>query len=117
MVSGVIRAVRGIEVSDDTLSVEVINEVVEGPDHFLGHAQTLRLMETEFVYPKLADRRSIAEWELDGSTDIRERARKMTREVLQAHYPQHVDPATDARIRERFDIRLAPEDMRPGGGR
>lgn len=117
MVSGVIRAVRGIEVNEDTLSVGVIGDVVDGPGHFLSHAQTLRLMETEYVYPKLADRRSIADWESDGSTDIRERARKMMRDILEAHYPRHVDPAADERIRERFDISLAPEDMRPGGHR
>ena len=116
LLGGVQRAVRGIEVSDETLATEVITEVVQGPGHFLGHDQTLELMEREYVYPELADRSSIAEW-IDSGRDIRERGRERLVEVLSTHYPDHIDPADDARIREAFDIRLAPEDMRPGNGR
>ena len=39
------------------------------------------------------------------------------REMLGSHYPQYLDPAVDARIRERFPIRLDPADMRAGNGR
>ena len=74
------RALRGIEVTDDTLSYEVIKEVIDGPGHFLGHPQTLELMQTEFLYPQVADRSTPAEWEEQGSRDIRDRARERTRE-------------------------------------
>ena len=117
MMAGALRAVRGIEVTDETLSYETIAEVAEGSGHYLGHPQTLALMETEYVYPTLADRRTITEWEAAGSSDMRERARARMAEILASHYPEHLEPADDARIRERFDIRLAPEDMRPGNGR
>ncbi len=117
MIGGVLRALRGIEVSDETLSLDVIAEVVEGPGYFLGHPQTLALMETEYVYPSLADRRTIDDWKESGATDIRQRAGVHLREVLSRHYPSHVAPGDDARIRERLDIRLAPEEMRPGNER
>ncbi len=117
MLGGVLRALRGIEVDDDRLSVPVIEEVVAGPGHFLGHPQTLRLMETEYVYPRLADRRTIDEWEKAGDKDIRLRTKDRLREVMGRYYPDHVDQEADARIRNRFDIRLARQDMRPGNGR
>ncbi len=117
LISGVQRAVRGIEVNDDSLSVEDIKEVVSGPGHFLGQASTLRLMRSEYVYPKLADRQTIEDWEASGRVDIRARGRAALTQVMREHYPQYVEPAHDARIRERFDIRLRPEDMKPGNGR
>jgi trimethylamine:corrinoid methyltransferase-like protein len=40
------RTVRGIEVDADTLSVAVIRDVcLNGPGHYLGHAQTLARMQ------------------------------------------------------------------------
>ncbi|MCP4982323.1 MAG: trimethylamine methyltransferase, partial [Gammaproteobacteria bacterium] len=50
------RVVAGIEVNDETLSLEVIREVALGPGHYLGQPQTLELMETDYLYPDLADR-------------------------------------------------------------
>ncbi|MCH8962291.1 MAG: trimethylamine methyltransferase family protein, partial [Bacteroidetes bacterium] len=45
MLGAVLRTVRGIEVTDESLSVDVIAEVTAGPGHYLGHPQTLDLME------------------------------------------------------------------------
>ena len=49
------RGVRGIEVTEDSLSLEVIREVCcNGPGHYLGQPHTLRLMQREL---------SIRRWE------------------------------------------------------
>jgi hypothetical protein len=37
------------------------------------------------------------------------------RQTLATHYPEHLDPAVDARIRERFNILLPRAAMRPSG--
>jgi hypothetical protein len=39
------------------------------------------------------------------------------RDILSAHYSDHIDPTIDRRIRERFDILLPESAMRPGNGR
>jgi trimethylamine--corrinoid protein Co-methyltransferase len=106
---GVIRRMaRGIEVTDETLSVDVVAETVKGPGHFLGAKQTMALMESEYVYPRYADRSSPDDWAKAGSRDMWDRARERARQVLASHLPVHIDPETDARIRERFAIRLDP---------
>ena len=52
LIGACLRCVRGIEVNDDTLALEAIREVcLSGPGHYLGHEQTLRLMQSEYVYP------------------------------------------------------------------
>jgi trimethylamine--corrinoid protein Co-methyltransferase len=117
MLGTIQRLLKGVEVSDETLSFEVIKEVVRGPGHYLGHPQTLSLMESEYLYPELADRTSRDEWQDAGSADILEAARARVREILSTHYPTYIDPATDAKIRERFEIHLPEAAMRSGNGR
>lgn len=111
------RALRGIEVTDETLSVQVMREVAQGIGHYLGHADTLHRMESEYLYPCIADRRSPDSWREAGACDIRDVARQRVRETLSVHYPSYIDPKTDEAIRARFPIRLRQEDMRPGNGR
>ena len=115
MLGSIRRIARGIEVNDDTLSVEVIESVVDGPGHFLGAEQTLELMKSDFVYPQTADRLAPNDWEAAGARDIWQRASERARELLEQHYPEYIDPPTDAAIRQRFPIRLAPrwQERRP----
>jgi len=117
MLGNVARLLRGIEVTEETLSFETIRDVVRGPGHYLSHSQTLSLMESEYLYPGISDRRSQGEWEETGSPDIVDAAHARVREILSTHYPDHIDPATDRKIRERFDILLPDDAMRPGNGR
>ena len=64
IIGQVLRCVRGIEVTEDSVSIEVLKDVcMGGPGHYLGAAQTLGLMETEYLYPKLGNRMSPKEWE------------------------------------------------------
>ena len=59
MLGMALRCVRGIEVTDETLSVETIRDVcLKGPGHYLGHAQTLALMQREYIYPGIGNRLS-----------------------------------------------------------
>jgi trimethylamine--corrinoid protein Co-methyltransferase len=111
------RAVRGIEVTDETLSFGAIRDAVEGAGHFLDGSQTLALMQTEYQYPQLADRGTYDDWRDGGKRDIYELAHEKVESLLSSHYPVYIDPAADAKIRERFPIMLKPEDMRPGNGR
>ncbi len=118
MLGVVQRTLRGIEVSDETLAVDIIREVaLGGPGHFLGHTDTLAKMETEYLYPTIADRQSPSVWQQAGSQDIHEAARARVRQVLSTHYPRYIDAKTDAELRDRFPIQLAAAAMRPDSGR
>jgi trimethylamine--corrinoid protein Co-methyltransferase len=117
LIGAVQRGLRGIEVNDETLSIELIRETVGGAGHYLGNSQTLGLMQTEYLYPRFADRSTVAEWEYRGSPELLQIAHAEVRRIMASHYPRSIEPARDARIRERFPIRLAPEQMRPGDPR
>ena len=117
MLGNVQRLLRGIEVTDETLSYEVIKDTVLGSGHFLDQPQTIELMKTEFLYPDVADRSAPGEWEAAGKEDIYRKAHKKVKRVLSTHYPEYINPAADARIRSKFPIKLNPDDMNPGNGR
>ena len=115
MLGAINRTVRGIEVTEDSLSIEAMRDVcIDGPNHFLGHPQTLDLMQKEYIYPEVGDRTSPKEWAEQGSTDVLQRATTRLNEVLSTHFPSHIDADTDARIRKQLPIRLPRENMRPG---
>lgn len=116
LLGAILRTVKGIEVNPDTLSFDVIRDTVMGVGHYLGHAQTFARMKTDYVYPEIADRRSISEWQDAGARDTREVARDRVRKILAAHYPRHVGDDVDAAIRAGYNIILPRERMQAGNG-
>lgn len=114
MLGAINRTVRGIEINAETLDIAPIREVcLEGPGHYLGHEQTLNRMQTDFLYPAIGDRENINNWIDQGALDMIHRAAQVVREVLNTHYPNHLDNALDHAIRERFPVRLPREKMFP----
>ena len=106
------RTMKGIDVSDEALSIETIRNVcIGGPGHYLGSAQTLHLMQRDYVYPSIGDRWSPNEWNERGRPDYVVRAVKKTREILDMHHPKHVSRSVDDAIRAKFPIKLDRADM------
>ena len=106
MLGSINRTVRGIEVNEETLSAQLIADVIAGPGHFLGSPQTLELMQREYVYPEIGDRDTPDNWLDAGGKDARDRAHEHVQRVLAEHHPSHIAPDVDARIRAAFPIRL-----------
>jgi trimethylamine--corrinoid protein Co-methyltransferase len=106
------RSLRGIDVSDDALSVDVIKDVISGAGHFLGHPQTLRLMERDYVYPAVGDRLSPDDWMDAGALSAADRAHSCVEKTLATHFPRHVSTEVDDAIRARFPIMLSAESVR-----
>lgn len=107
MIGGIQRTLRGIDVTEDSLSVEALRDVcTNGPGHYLGHDQTLELMETEYVYPEIGDRKSPKEWAEAGSEHIMDAAKRRVREIIDGPRPSHIPAETDAIIRAKHTILL-----------
>ena len=118
MLGAINRTVRGIEVTEDSLSIEAIRDVcVEGPNHFLGHDQTMQLMQKDYVYPTIGDRDSPKEWAEQGSQVALERARTQLLETMTSHFPGHINDELDSQIRQIIPVRLPRENMQPGTSR
>ncbi|MFY0310554.1 trimethylamine methyltransferase family protein [Leisingera sp. D0M16] len=114
LIGSVMRATRGFEVSDETLSLETIRDVcVGGPGHFLGHDQTINRMESDYFYPAMADRRTPQEWAGASNKDLLEHARARTREMLAQPAPAHIPDEVDQAIRRHFPIRRLGDGLEP----
>jgi len=79
-------ATSGVVVNDDTLALDVIEEL--GPTgNFLDHEHTLRHYREPF-YSNLADKAGYSSWANRGSTTMEERAAKMIDDILANHKPE-----------------------------
>lgn len=98
------RLVRGIDVTEDSTSIEAMKQVcLGGPGHYLGSDQTLSLMQTEYIYPNAANRMSPKEWNEAGKPLLLDTAIRRKNDIL-AKAGCVVDPEIDAAIRARFNI-------------
>jgi trimethylamine--corrinoid protein Co-methyltransferase len=106
MLANVNRAIRGIEVTEESLGYEAILAAVTGEGHFLGGSHTMNAMLSEYYYPRLADRSDPRSWSDAGGEDIWNKARSVVRETLDNHKPHYLGSKADKAIRERFNILL-----------
>jgi trimethylamine--corrinoid protein Co-methyltransferase len=95
------RVLRGIEVTDETLSVDLIEEVGAGGD-FLGQEHTVRYMRSEFAKATISDRETRAKWAEQGKKDAFRRAHERVLDILARHQPRDIPAELDAQIRRRF---------------
>ena len=105
MLSHVQRAIRGIEVNHESLAYDVIREAVIGEMHFPGGDHIPATMERDFHFSHAGDP---AMWEDRYAPDIRFVAREEVHRLHASGPPEHVDAASNARIRERFKNLLPP---------
>jgi trimethylamine--corrinoid protein Co-methyltransferase len=77
---------KGIEVTDETLAVDVIRKVGPG-GHYLSQSHTLRFFKQEHWSPSLLDRQTRDAWTKSGRKDLLQRAREKTEHILETHTP------------------------------
>jgi trimethylamine--corrinoid protein Co-methyltransferase len=97
------RALRGIELTPETLAVEAIDRVGPG-GHYLTDPLTLQYMRSENFQPRVSDRRNRAGWEEAGRQDTRPRAAARAARLLAGPVAPGLAPDVDAAIRDKFQI-------------
>ena len=108
MCGAILRSVQGVQMTDSAIDLERIEAVATGEGHYLGEAQTLELMKSEYVYPSLGNRQSMSDWQDAGSPTIWDAAITRTRDLLRDP-PTHLPKDREAAIRSILDIRLPEE--------
>jgi len=90
------RFMRGVEVTEETLALEVIDEVGPG-GHFVDQDHTLRHFRNNW-FPKLLDRKNRRDWEDGGQLTLGDRAAARVREILEHHEPAPLGEVTAAEL-------------------
>ncbi len=100
---------RPIEVNDETLSLEVIEQVGPG-GQYLKHKNT-RTHFRQHWYPDLFDRGNYTDWQAKGGQTLAERAATQVQQLLEEHHPEPLPQDLRARLREiaqSAEARIAP---------
>ena len=100
------RVLRGIEVDDDHLALDVIHQVGPG-GNFIAEEHTMDHLRTEYFQGNgVTDRQDRDTWTTMGQKDARTRAREIAKEILAKPDWSHISKEADRHIRQRFNILL-----------
>lgn len=99
------RVVRGIEVSDATLAVDLIRTLGGGQSvNYLTEMHTMEHMQSEQSRAWVFDRRMRENWELEiNSRDAAQQAELIARDILNTHKPEPMDPVVLRELRRIVD--------------
>ena len=104
------RVIQGIDVTDDTLAVDIIKQAHEIKD-FLRQKHTMQYMKGH-SRPVLLDRATRATWEAKGGTDLTQRAREEALRILKTHQPEPLSDDVKKGLREV--VESAEKEIVPG---
>jgi trimethylamine--corrinoid protein Co-methyltransferase len=95
------RAVRGIEVTDETIALDAYRRVGPG-GNFLADPHTILWMRREHYLPKLSDRQLRINWEKAGSPTVEEKAVAAAKRILKDHKPLGLSREINDSLRAQF---------------
>ena len=91
MLGSLLRANVTPTVSEETLALASILEVIQGEGHFLGQAETYARMKSDFLYPEISDRRSIDEWGAGKQETLEDKAKVKVLELLENKHENNLN--------------------------
>lgn len=97
MIGMIKRLAGGVEVSSETLALDVIDSVGPGGD-YLGEKHTMNHFRENW-FPDLVARGNYDNWEKEGSKSLSERANEKALDILNSHEP----PSLEKEKRERLE--------------
>jgi trimethylamine---corrinoid protein Co-methyltransferase len=106
IIGSIRRYVRGIEVSDETLALDLIRELGHQPD-YLWNEHTVAHFQEEIRHSRLAVRCKREAWENQGSRAWDERAAERVREILSQPAVSQVTPEQERELTRIVDRHLA----------
>jgi trimethylamine--corrinoid protein Co-methyltransferase len=98
LINFVKRFMEGLEVSEETLALDIIDEVGPHGD-FLGTKHTVEHFKEDW-YPNLLDRNNFEGWAAEGGNTLRQRARVRVDEILADHRPEPLPADVQRKIDE-----------------
>jgi trimethylamine--corrinoid protein Co-methyltransferase len=94
------RFVEGVEISAETIALELIEEVGPVPGHYLNKAHTREWWKNEQYVPAVADRLSYPEWIKEGKKRAIDYAKERMEEILASHKPTPLTPEQEEAVQE-----------------
>ena len=96
VLGGIKRILKGIEVSDESLAVDVIEAVGPG-GHFLAQKHTREHLRSERWFPAISNRLGLQEWKKE-KLDLWQRARREAKKIVESHRPEPLQKEVEEHI-------------------
>ena len=94
------RIMRGIQVTPETLAVDLVDAVGPG-GHYIAEEHTAFNFRKEFWLPHLMDRRRFDQWHREGEKTLGDRLNEEVKKILREHKPE---PLPEGMVREIHKI-------------
>jgi len=94
------HTIEGFEITDETMAIDLINEVGVTPGTFMNKAHTRKWWVEERFIPKAADMEAYPEWIQGGKVDALTLAKKKVEEILATHKPKPLTPREEQVIED-----------------
>jgi trimethylamine--corrinoid protein Co-methyltransferase len=85
------RILEGLEVSEETIALELIKRVGIG-GNYLSEEHTVRHLRADTWFPTVTNRQKWDPWMAAGGKDMRQRAAEKARRILEDHRPEYLEP-------------------------
>lgn len=93
------RALQGIELTEKTLSLDIIDKIGPG-GNFLGERHTLEHLRQEHFIPQLLSRMRYKTWINSGKKGMRELAKEKAKRLLKDYQPEPLDAGIEKELKE-----------------
>lgn len=107
IISLVRRILRGLEVNQQTIMLDLLEKVGPGM-HFMAEPQSAALCRSEIWVPKLIDRNAFINWEKKGARSMEQRINDRLKQILATHQP----PSLPAGVEEKIQAILSAAEKR-----
>jgi trimethylamine--corrinoid protein Co-methyltransferase len=98
------KILKSIEVDEEHMAYDAIKEVGPGGNYLLSD-HTLRFIRNEYFQSNGVSHKSgRQEWEIDGSLDARERAKRIAKNILAAPEQPKIPQDIATEIRKKFHV-------------
>jgi len=97
IIGGLYHVLQGIDVSQATLALDVIDRVGPG-GHYLGQRHTMQFLQREQFIPRLSDRQTREKWAEAGGKSMADRAHERVAQILAEHQPDPLPTAVEAEL-------------------
>lgn len=97
IISAVNSFMNGIEVNDETLALDLINQV--GPEgNFMSKKHTIKFLKQENWYPQLLNRKHLKTWRAEGSKELSQRLTEKARQRIEEDVPPLISEAEEKEL-------------------
>ena len=94
------RVLQGARIDEETLAVDVIDEVGPIPGQYLGHAHTREWWNKEDYFLAVTDHQPYSEWVTTGKHDMLDHAREKVQAILGTHKPMPLTASQEQAVED-----------------